>query len=189
MNIRHMHSFADRRLDLYETPVCAVEALLRVETLPHYIWEPAAGNGAIVRVLRAAGHVVFAGDIIHRYFPLDREEDFLKTTRAPPRTQMILTNPPFSHATEFVEHALTLCPRVIVLGRLSFLESRRRCGILDTGMLAAVHVFSERLPMIHRDGWTGPRASNSVPYAWFVFWRDHNAPATLDRISIHEDQP
>ena len=41
--------------DLYETPAVAVDALLRVEQLPHWLWEPAAGRGAIVNVLRAAG--------------------------------------------------------------------------------------------------------------------------------------
>jgi len=72
---------------------------------------------------------------------------------------------------------------------LSFLESRRRAPILDTGMLASVHVFIERLPMMHRDGWTGPRASSSVPYAWMTWHRNHQGPTILERISIHEDQP
>jgi len=32
------HSNADRGVDLYETPIVAVEALLRVEALPHWLW-------------------------------------------------------------------------------------------------------------------------------------------------------
>src|SRR5262249_58394798 len=47
---------AERSDDLYETPTVAVEALLREERLPHRLWEPACGRGAIVRPLRAAGH-------------------------------------------------------------------------------------------------------------------------------------
>jgi hypothetical protein len=43
------HSLSERGLDLYETPAVAVEALLRVEKLPHRVWEPAAGRGAIVK--------------------------------------------------------------------------------------------------------------------------------------------
>jgi hypothetical protein len=181
------HSHRDRGLDLYETPAVAVDALRRVEDLPSQIWEPAAGRGAIVRVLRAAGYVVTASDIVHYDFALDFEADFLKVTKAPPGVEMILTNPPFMHATEFVERALELCPRVIILARLAFLESRRRCGILDTGMLAAVHVFIERPPMIHRDGWTGRRASSAIPFAWFSFWRGHSGPAVIDRISWKHD--
>src|SRR4051812_45110787 len=49
---------SERGLDLYETPTCATEALLRVEELPHGIWEPAAGHGGIAKPLRAHGHFV-----------------------------------------------------------------------------------------------------------------------------------
>jgi hypothetical protein len=49
------HRLRDRGADLYETPAVAVEALLRVERLPPHIWEPAAGRGSIVTVLR---HIV-----------------------------------------------------------------------------------------------------------------------------------
>lgn len=57
------HRLADRRHDLYETPAEAVHALLRVESLPQRIWEPACGPGAIVQVLRGAGHDVIATDL------------------------------------------------------------------------------------------------------------------------------
>ena len=49
------HPLSARGADLYETPACATEALLRAEQLPHCIWEPAAGRGAIVDVLRGHG--------------------------------------------------------------------------------------------------------------------------------------
>src|SRR5437016_12455025 len=69
-------SFAERGLDLYSTPSVAVEALLRVEQIPHCIWEPACGRGAIVRVLRDHGHAVIASDI-HDYGGLHFVGDFL----------------------------------------------------------------------------------------------------------------
>src|SRR6516162_8818181 len=75
------HPLAERGHDLYETPDVAVEALLRVERLPHRIWEPAAGRGAIVRVLlRRAGHAVIASDVADYGFPLDFVRDFLTET-------------------------------------------------------------------------------------------------------------
>jgi hypothetical protein len=56
---RHPH--AERGLDLYETPAVAVEALLRVERLPHRIWEPACGRGAITMYpLMASGGLKLA---------------------------------------------------------------------------------------------------------------------------------
>jgi hypothetical protein len=63
---------------LYETPPEAVQALLRVERIPHCVWECCAGKGAIVRVLRDAGHAVIASDIIDYGFPLHFVADFLE---------------------------------------------------------------------------------------------------------------
>ena len=104
------HPNAERGVDLYETPPVATEALLRVEQIPQRIWEPAAGRGAIVRVLRDAGHTVIASDLIDYDFPLNTVGDFLKTTAMPAGCQAILTNPPFRWAEEFVAHALKLSP-------------------------------------------------------------------------------
>ena len=92
-----------------------------------------------MRTLREAGHKVIASDILHHDFPLDFEGDFLDQVRAPTGTELILTNPPFKDATEFVDHALELCPRGIMFARLAFLESERRSRILDAGALAGVH--------------------------------------------------
>lgn len=180
------HPLAERGADLYETPACAVEALLQVEQLPHWIWEPAAGRGAIVRVLRDRGHAVIASDIHDYGFPLHFIADFLVTTAVPIGVECLLTNPPFQIIGEFVAHALDLCPRVIMLARLAFLESERRTSILEERGLARVYVFRRRLPMMHRDGWDGPRASSAIAYAWFVWDRDHRGPATINRISWRE---
>jgi hypothetical protein len=97
--------------------------------------------------------------------------------------QAIVTNPPFRLAEEFVAHALELVPLAVFLLRLSFLESTRRTPILDTGKLARIHVFKNRLPFMHRAGWQGPRSTSAIPFAWFVFSRDHRGPTTVDRIS------
>jgi hypothetical protein len=174
---------SERGLDLYETPPVALKALLAVEGLPRRIWEPAAGRGAIVEVLASRGYDVVASDIADYGYNLDFRRDFLATRVAPVNCGCIVTNPPFSLATEFVEHGLNLCQRVVVLGRLAFLESERRSSIMDTGMLARLYVFKNRIPMMHADGWTGPRIRNSaVPYAWYSFDRDHDGPTTVHRI-------
>ena len=177
------HRLSERGLDLYETPAVAVRALLRVENIPHCVWEPAAGRGAIVRVLRDHGHVVVATDIADYGFPLHFCRDFLAEVGAPAGVEMILTNPPFRIVAPFVEHALQLCPRVIMLLRLAFLESERRCGILEGRGLARVHVFRKRLPMMHRDEWVGRKANSSMAFAWMVWERGHTGPTTIDRIS------
>ena len=182
---RHPHS--ERGLDLYETPAVAVEALLRVERLPHRVWEPACGRGAIVNVLRAHGHEVVATEIADYGPPITPPgywgRDFLIETSAPRGTEAIVTNPPFKIAAQFVEHALRLSPLVIMLLRLAFMESERRCPILEGAGLARIHVFRKRLPMMHRDSWQGRKANSGMAFCWMVWERGYTGRTTIDRIS------
>ena len=174
---------AERGYDLYETPAEAIDALVSIEKLPYRLWEPACGRGAIVRVLREAGHEVIATDFVDYGCPDSTGDvDFLLERHAPAGVEAIVTNPPYKVAGKFVEHALRLVPRVVMLLRLAFLESERRAPILDCGRLARVHVFRRRLPMMHRDGWDGPRASSSIVFAWFVWDANHSGPCELRRI-------
>jgi hypothetical protein len=136
-------------------------------------------------VLRAAGHEVYATDLIDYGSP-DQDVhrvDFLMESAAPDSIASIVTNPPFKNADEFVQHALLLCPRVFMLLRLAFLESERRSIILDNGWLRRVYVFRKRLPMMHRAGWNLPRASSAMAFAWFCWDREHPGPTELRRIS------
>jgi hypothetical protein len=175
----------NRKDDLYQTPPEAVRALLRVESLPTYIWEPACGPGAIVKVLIEAGHVVVATDLVDYQSPWQAQAgwDFLLERSAPPGCDCIVTNPPFKNAEAFVAKAVELCPRVIMLLRLAFLESERRRSLIDNGTLARVHVFRKRLPMMHRAGWEGRKANSGMAFAWFVWDRAHAGPTELHRIS------
>jgi hypothetical protein len=175
------HSYAERGTDTYETPACAVEALLRVESIPGRVWEPACGPGSIVKVLLAHRHEVVASDIVD-YGWGHVVRDFLDL----PDQQVgmvIVTNPPYQLAEKFVRKALKISPLVIMLLRLQFMESARRADILDRGSgLVRIHVFSNRLPMIHRHNWTGPRASSAIAFAWYTWIRGYDGPVTIDRI-------
>jgi hypothetical protein len=182
MPIRHPN-FA-RGNDLYETPGVATLALLAVEPLPPRILEPACGRGAISKVLRSAGHTVFENDIVDYGQGQDSVQDFLNFKPAwVNEIDAVVTNPPYRLAQQFVRHALTLCPHVFMLLRLTFFESERRRDVLDEAGLIRIHVFRNRLPMMHRDGWAGNRASSSVAFAWYVWQRGYVGKATIDRIS------
>jgi hypothetical protein len=159
-----------------------VYALLQVEPLPHQIWEPAAGRGSIVQVLRRRGHQVLASDLTDYGALHLAGRDFLLETKAPLSCQCIVTNPPYKLAGEFVRHGLELVPKVVVLLRLAFLEGIKRSDLID-GTLARVWVFRNRLPRMHRDGWKGRRASSTIAFAWFVFEREHTGPVQLGRIT------
>jgi hypothetical protein len=170
--------------DLYDTPPEAVDALLKVERLPSRIWEPACGIGNIVDVLRGAGHDVVATDLNQRGCPDSRfGVDFLFPMVLPAiDCDAVVTNPPFSLAEEFVVAAVERAPLVIMLLRLAFYESEKRTDILEHAGLARIHVFANRLPMMHRAGWRGRKASSAVPFAWFVWSADHYGPTKIDRI-------
>jgi hypothetical protein len=183
------HTLADRGHDLYETPTVAVGALLRVEQIPNRVWEPAAGRGAIVDVLRAHGHEVIATDLVDYGIPGQAHgRDFLLEHKAPEGIECIVTNPPYKLADQFVERALELCPKVIMLLRLAFLESERRCGILDGAGLKRVLAFRKRLPMMHRDGWEGRKSNSGMAFAWFVWERGYTGAPQLQRISWEDDR-
>jgi hypothetical protein len=68
-----------------------------------------------------------------------------------------------------------------MLLRLAFLESVRRENLIRK--LSRVHVFANRLPMMHRDGWEGRKVSSAVAFAWFVWDANHRGPTELWRIN------
>lgn len=173
--------FAERGHDLYETPPEAVRALLSVEDVPMRVWEPAAGRGAIVRVLRTHGIETIATDLVH--YPnnagIQSGVDFLEQPAMLYETAAIVTNPPFNIAPEFVKHALDISPRSYLLLRGMFLEGQRWYrpdehpkGLGFRDHLARVWMFAPRLPMMHRHGFAGRKNHNSgMAFAWFVFDR------------------
>lgn len=200
------HKKEDRGQNLYQTPPVAVRALLQVEDIPQAIWEPCCGPGSIVRELRAAGRKVFASDLIdygwdHKVrdfydYPYLLKESNGAGDNRPwicPNPEMILTNPPYDQHTEkFMNHALTLCPRVTVLMRTGWISSKRWERSLKPH-LARVWQFAPRLPVMHREGftpWTGKKNENSaMDFAWFVFERDFRfkyGKATIDWINPRE---
>jgi hypothetical protein len=169
--------------ELHETPGRAVHALLEAEVLPQVLWEPAAGYGAIARILRGAGRAVIASDL--RAYPtpdLDFVADFLTTTEVPAGVQAVITNAPFTKSAAFVRHAFALgIPQVFLLQRLAWSESTGtdRADILEGGHLARVRIFRKRLPRMHRFGWNGPKASSPEGHAWYVFDVRHRGPPSL----------
>jgi hypothetical protein len=147
------------------------------------VWEPAAGEGNIVQVLRDNGIPVIASDT-EQYagFDLHFVGDFLKQERAPAKCTTILTNPPYKLAAKFAEHALTLVPDVYLLLRLAFLESISRTELLEYSGLRRVLVFRPGLPRMHRSSWTGPKSSSSMAFAWLAWRRSYTGPTILSRM-------
>lgn len=163
----------DRGCDLYETPECAIQALLRTGVLDRYthLFEPCAGRGAISRVLRDAGFLVTAHDLV-AYEGADKDIqggiDFF-CAKVLIGIEAIVTNPPFKDADRFIRKGLSLGVPVFMLLRLMALEGAGRSDLIDNHLY---HVFIgvERLPMMHRAGWGGRKLKEgAMPFGWFVF--------------------
>ena len=187
---------SDRGLDLYESPDVATLGLLSAEPAlrGRFVFEPCCGRNAISRVLRAAGISVYASDIVdYGTAGQDGQADFFAITTLPDRRiSAIVSNPPYGRklAARFVRHALTLVPDVYALLPLTFLELADREDILRTGSgFRRVLVFSDRLPRMHRDGWTGNRAKATQAFAWMCWRAGFSGPATIERISTKRSAP
>lgn len=168
----------DRGDDLYETPIEAMRTLLALESFGLNVLEPSVGRGAILRPLEAAGYEVTISDLVDREITTQHGEcqgvgDFLASVTGGDSWD-IVTNPPYGVANAYAAHALREHkPRkMALLLNLNFLagfEDEDRCFVMDENPPSRIYVFTRRLPMMHRDGWTGPKASSQMNTAWFVW--------------------
>jgi hypothetical protein len=171
---------AKRRADLdgpdfFPTPAWATRALIDNERFEGAIWECACGDGEMARVLKKAGHKVFASDLYARGHG-ETGVDFLVATR---RADNIVTNPPYNCAEAFVAQGLKLARRKFaLLLRLAFLEGAGRANkIFLKHPPSRVWVFSERITFYMKDA---KRAgSGTTAYAWFVWDKSAKGPTEL----------
>lgn len=129
------------------------------------VWEPCAGIGYLVRQLEAHGAEVVATEL-HAYPDQDPRitigVDFLRARR--PLAPVIVTNPPYRQASEFVSYALHLLPEGHVVMLL------RHDWICRKG-----EIFAERLrgcaPIRGRLRWIEGEAKNSPRhnFAWLIY--------------------
>lgn len=156
--------------DTYPTPRWCVRRLLEVLVdLPMGAWgEPCVGDGAIVRAVEE--HFTgtkppwFARQDIRNTSAADHVGDFL--TDANPAfadCSVIITNPPFSLAREFIHQARAEAPRamLVFLLRLNFLGSADRHGWLSRDM-PDIYQLPNRPSFVNGK-------TDSVEYGWFVW--------------------
>ena len=151
--------------DFFPTPAWATHALIGSESFEGGIWEPACGDGAMVRVLEQTGCPVEASDLYDRGCGKS-SINFLETTRL---VDNIITNPPYNAAEGFVKAGLRQSRRKLaLLLRLAFLEgANRRREIFSRTPPARVWVFSERITFYPAGAVR--RGSGTTAYAWFVW--------------------
>jgi hypothetical protein len=166
--------------EFYETQRWVVNRLLDAVRLPGTRWlEPASGSGAIIRAvdtwrrhhnqtqiiwtssdLRETKLDVADNCIVEHHTNLDYTfmncPEFFGR-----RWDVVITNPPFSLAFEFVKQALEHAPVVVLLLRINWLGSQDRRDWLKAHR-PAVHV----LP--NRPDFTG-EGGDATEYAWLIW--------------------
>lgn len=159
--------------DFYPTPHPVTRALIARERFgaAEEVWEPACGDGAMCKVLAAAGIKTIGTDLVDRGWGTPRVDFLLERKLLAPN---IVTNPPFKHGEAFIRHALELGARkVALLLPTLFLEGQERRRIMESTPLARVWVAARRINMSTRVD----RSAKS--FSWFVWEVGHNGPATL----------
>jgi transposase len=163
--------------DYYPSPPEAIFPFLEVEKFDGLIWEPACGDGALSRALEARGYAVISTDLVDRGYGVGGHDFF----SSPHTAANIVTNPPYRHMLQFVEHALSrTTDKVAMLLPMAFLTSKRRRPFLERNPPTRVWVFSERVSM-----WPAGkrpekrRGTGFVDYAWMVWQHGHNGPPAV----------
>lgn len=184
-----------RRLEAFETPRWAIEAVLDVELTTMQLLDPCAGLGAIGEVCRDRGLPIEELDIENwprlmadkarldsaRFWQRDFFEERSDLTNF-----TVLMNPPFSKACEFVDHAVKLNARkIICFQRQAWRESIGRREWWERNPPARVWVCGARATCWRFDllGTEKAKSSGSTTsMAWYVYERGHKAAEVTSAI-------
>ena len=165
-----------READFYATPLETVYSFLDsydgIEPTDK-ILEPSAGDGAIIKAMRNRGydnHIVAVELREEERYNLiglaDRVYigDFLES-EALGSYDVVIGNPPYSKALEFVKKSLEIVRpggRVIMLLRTNFLESKARFQFWKDNPLSGLYTLHKR------PSFTG-KGTDATSYSWFVW--------------------
>lgn len=162
-------------LDFYATHPESVELFLKAAKdtnlqLPKFFLEPACGDGAICKVLVKHNHQGNFFDIAERGY--GDKLDFFEYNKIVDEKYpvMIITNPPYKYAKEFVEKSLSLLKNkdlCIMFMKLTFLESKGRFDLFKNNPPKYVYIHVNRQGC----GKGGGEFKNggAACYAWYVW--------------------
>lgn len=167
--------------DLYSTPIEALYAIwpyLSVDLKHkdcHTILEPCSGMNGISNYMQDFGWdlEVFTNEM----FPVEgcyyhTTEDFLSEENTIGTYDLIVTNPPYVKAKEFILKGFEHAPIQWHFLRLAFLEGQSRfMDLFSLGKLSDVYVFTYRVSC--KKGVEQEETANSVSYCWYRFDKNY----------------
>lgn len=177
--------------DLYPTPVDGTESVIpALKVLAEYaggmrVWEPACGDGRLARVLEHHGFQVDAtdlrpysgyGNVRCTRDTISGGFDFLNDDPVrkwgwEPKPDLIVTNPPFSLAEQFIKKALTYTPNVAMLLKQSYWNAASRLPFFHEHRPAFVLPLTFRLAFLEEE-----RGKSPIMDCCWVIWSQENTP-------------
>lgn len=171
--------------DLYPTPVDGTESIVPVlEVMREHmgisdnskcrVWEPACGDGRMARVLEWHGFDVFGSDFRetpgYGFGGIDFLKDQPTTTGLIPHDSfdIIVSNPPFSLAEQFIRRALSITPNVAMLLKMQYWNAASRLPFFAEHRPAFVLPLTWRLAFLESERGKSPL----MDCAWVV-WSEH----------------
>lgn len=156
--------------DYYATDPRAVPPLLENESFKNIIWECACGEKHLSNEIEKHGYKTINTDLIIRGGGMT-QLDFLKYVPDTPNQLDIITNPPYKHAKQFIEHAIEISApgvKIAMFLKLTFLETKNRYRFFMKHPPKKVYVFSHRVQCA-MNGRFDIYSNNAVAYAWYVW--------------------
>lgn len=172
--------------DFYATNPKAVVALLSTGIFDWYylpwidVLEPCVGQGHIIDTVKNFYNKtkelrITTIDLIDRGYPNTIITDFL-TWKPDKGYDLIITNPPYSLAKEFVEkgmECLEIGGMMAMFLKIQFLEGAKRKELFDKYPPKYIYVFRNRMPTWNngqpKDPKTGKKWATTMCHAWFVW--------------------
>ncbi|HLP66037.1 MAG TPA: hypothetical protein VK181_00805 [Rhizobium sp.] len=178
--------------DFYPTPYEGTESLMPIikTAFPDgaALWDPCCGDMDMVRVLEWHGFEVTSTDIRDTGQGIG-EIDFLNddvTTKLgwEPRPDMIVMNPPFSMAAEFIEKALSYTPNVACLMKIDYWNAVSRLPLWRARQPAFFFPLTFRLAFLKDERGNSPLMN----CAWAV-WLDDKFRDLGKDVCVMEPMP
>ena len=165
--------------DYYATNPKAVEMLLKsYDIFGQNILEPCVGGGMIVDAINnfyINKRNFTCLDIVDRGYHNTIIQDFL-TWETNKKFDAIITNPPYSLATEFIYKSMDLLEnngQMAMFLKINFLEGQKRKNLYDLYPPKYIYVFRNRMATWNNgnelDPNTGKKWATTMCHAWFVW--------------------